>query len=143
MQSSTLAALYVRLSSEDLNRELSKSIENQIIGLKDYAKKQNIAIFDVYIDDGYSGSNFDRPSFKKMITDMELKKFNTIIIKDLSRLGRNFVHVGNYIEHIFPDNNIRLISVDDNYDSLTYDDDESIVLRSFLNDYYLKECKTL
>ena len=141
MQSSTIAALYVRLSSEDLNRELSKSIENQIIGLKDYAKKQNIAIFDVYIDDGYSGSNFDRPSFKNMITDMELKKFNTIIIKDLSRLGRNFVHVGNYIEHIFPDNNIRLISVDDNYDSLTYDDDESIVLRSFLNDYYLKECK--
>ena len=106
MQSSTIAALYVRLSSEDLNRELSKSIENQIIGLKDYAKKQNIAIFDVYIDDGYSGSNFDRPSFKNMITDMELKKFNTIIIKDLSRLGRNFVHVGNYIEHIFPDNNI-------------------------------------
>lgn len=136
-----VAAIYVRLSKDDLNTDYSRSIENQIIGLKEYCHNNQFKIYDVFIDDGYSGSNFDRPGFQEMIKMMELKKFDTIIIKDLSRLGRNFVHVGQYIENVFPNNNIRLISLSDNYDSLTYTDDESIVLRSFLNDYYLKDCK--
>lgn len=137
----TIAAIYVRLSSDDLNREISRSITNQIDGLKEYAKNNHISIFDIYIDDGYSGGSFDRPGFQALIKDMNLKRFNTIIIKDLSRLGRNLLSVGNYIENVFPLNNIRLISVSDNYDSERDKINEEVILRSLLNDYYLKECK--
>ena len=136
-----IAAIYVRLSKDDLNTDCSKSIENQIKGLTEYCNENKIKIFEIFSDDGYSGGSFDRPAFKDMIKKMEQNKFNTIVVKDLSRLGRSFVHVGEYIENVFPNNNIRFISVSDNYDSLTYKDDESIVIRSFLNDYYLKECK--
>ena len=137
----TIAAIYVRLSKDDLNTDYSKSIANQISGLKTFCIENKFKVYDVFIDDGYSGSSMDRPGFISMISKMKLKKFNTIIVKDLSRLGRNFVQVSEYVENIFPDNDIRFISVNDGYDSLTYSDDESIVLRSFINDYYIKECK--
>ncbi len=134
-------AIYARLSKEDSTIEQSRSIESQIIALTNYSKEKKFNIYNTYIDDGVSGATLDRPSFNKLISDMKLKKFNTIIIKDLSRLGRNLIEVGNLLEVVLPQNNIRLISVNENYDSLTYVDDESILLRTFLNDYYLKECK--
>ena len=139
--STEIAAVYVRLSREDEIEGQSQSIENQIKGIKEYCITNKIAIYNVYCDDGASGKDMNRVGFQKMIDDMYLNKFNTIIVKDLSRLGRNLVLVGQYVEEIFPDNNIRLISISDNYDSLTYNDDESVTLRMFLNDYYLKECK--
>ncbi len=77
---------------------------------------------------------------KRLLDNIQLKKFNCILVKDISRLGRNMVQVGNLLEVVFPDNDIRLIAVNDNYDSSTYIDDESILLRTFLNDAYLKEC---
>lgn len=137
----TVAAIYCRLSKEDLNCDTSESINNQMLGINEYAKENNIIVYKVYSDDGYSGGNFERPAFKEMMQDLSIKKFNTIIIKDLSRLGREYIGVGNLVENVFPLNKIRLISINDNYDSLNYEDDYSIVLRSLLNDYYLKECK--
>lgn len=139
------AVVYVRLSREDEDKmdkyKESKSIENQIKTLDDFAKTQNFNVVNIYSDDGYSGENFDRPAFKRMMEDMQTGKFDVLLLKDLSRLGRSLYRVGNFIENICPQYGIRVISVSDHYDSLSYKDDMSIVLRSFLNDYYLKEFK--
>ena len=86
------AALYLRLSSEDGDKVESTSIESQKHLLEEFLKNNNdIKLFDYYIDDGYSGTDFNRPGFKKLFEDMKLNKFNTIIVKDLSRLGRNYI----------------------------------------------------
>ena len=139
-------AIYARLSREDEdkidgNKSESRSIENQIKVLSDYARENDLDIYKIYYDDGYSGANFERPEFKKLLKDMYQHKFDTILIKDISRLGRVVYKVGELIECIFPKNNIRVISLNVKYDSLTYNDDQSIVIRNFLNDYYLKEFK--
>lgn len=99
----------------------SNSIENQRMLLTDYAAKNFPDEYvDEYVDDGYSGTNFDRPSFTKMIDDVKAGIINTIVVKDLSRLGRNYVEVGNYLEQIFPLLNVRFIAIDSNYDSDNY-----------------------
>lgn len=140
-----LAAIYARLSREDENKIdglcESRSIENQIEFLTAFATENNFDIFKIYYDDGYSGGNTNRPSFLSMLEDMKKKKFQILIIKDLSRLGRSLHQVGDLVENILPKYNIRLIAVTDHYDSSTYNGDESIVLRSFLNAYYLKDFK--
>ncbi len=137
------AVIYVRLSREDEDKidkkRESRSIENQIKTLDDFAKKQGFNVDHIYSDDGYSGGDFNRPAFRQMIEDMQAGKFNVLLLKDISRLGRSLYRVGDFIENIFPKYGIRVISVNDNYDSQFYKDDMSIVLRSFLNDYYLKE----
>ena len=140
-----IVAIYVRLSREDEDKidksKESRSIENQIKTLKDFAKEQGFAVYNIYADDGYSGGDFNRPAFKQMIDDMKRRRFNVLLLKDLSRLGRSLYKVGDLIENVFPVNGIRVISLGDKYDSQFYKDDMSIVLRSFLNDYYLKEFK--
>jgi DNA invertase Pin-like site-specific DNA recombinase len=138
-------AIYARLSREDEckidgNQE-SRSIENQIKILSQYASENGFDIYKVYYDDGYSGATLDRPHFQELLKDMKEHKFDTLLVKDVSRLGRTLYKVGELIETIFPENYIRVISLNDKYDSLTYKDDMSIVLRNFLNDYYLKEFK--
>ncbi len=137
-----LGAIYARLSREDEDKidgnKDSRSIENQIKTLSDYAKEHDIEIIKVYYDDGFSGGNQDRPDFQQMLKDVYAHKFNVLLIKDISRLGRVMHQVGALIEQIFPDNNIRVISLGDNYDSDTYEG-ESIVLKNFLNSYYLKD----
>ena len=138
-------AIYARLSREDEDKidgsKESRSIEHQISVLSDYARNNNFDIYKVYFDDGYSGGTTNRPAFTQMLDDLKKKKFNIVLIKDLSRLGRNLHQVGELIEEVFPKYNIRCISVTDNYDSSTYNGDESIVLRNFLNAYYLKDFK--
>ncbi len=138
-------AIYVRLSREDEDKidksRESRSIENQIKTLKNFAKEQGLTVYNIYADDGYSGGDFNRPAFKQMIDDMKRRRFNVLLLKDLSRLGRSLYKVGDLIENVFPINGIRVISIGDKYDSQFYKDDMSIVLRSFLNDYYLKEFK--
>lgn len=140
-----LAAIYARLSREDENKIdglcESRSIENQIEFLTAFATENSFDIFKIYYDDGYSGGNTNRPSFLSMLEDMKKKKFQILIIKDLSRLGRSLHQVGDLVENILPKYNIRLIAVTDHYDSSTYNGDESIVLRNFLNAYYLKDFK--
>lgn len=132
--------LYIRLSKEDeLNKE-SKSITSQKLYLNNYISKFNYINKYEYIDDGYSGTNFDRPEFKKLINDIENKKIDTVITKDSSRLGRNITWVSYYIEEYFPKNNIRFISIDDNYDSKENNTDtELLTLKNIFNDYYCKD----
>ncbi len=140
-----VVAIYARLSREDEDKidgsKDSRSIENQISILSEFALKNDMEIYKVYYDDGISGSTINRPGFNNLLKDMELKRFNTILVKDLSRLGRNLHQVGSLIDDLFPKKQVRCIALNDNYDSLTYDGEESITLRIFLNSYYLKDFK--
>ncbi|MCD8014145.1 MAG: recombinase family protein [Lachnospiraceae bacterium] len=136
-------ALYARLSVEDSGKEDGYSLENQISLLKDYINsKEEFSLYKVYIDNGESGVRFDRPSFNQMIADMRAGKINCIIVKDLSRLGRNYLEAGNYMEKIFPFFHVRFISVMDDYDSLngsTMDDGITVPLKNIINESYSKD----
>lgn len=137
-----ICAIYVRVSREDENIDnMSKSIENQIKILTDYACQNQIEIYKVYIDDGVSGECYLRQGLDNLINDMREEKFNTLIMKDLSRLGRKMYKVGEFIDKIFPLYNIRVIAVDDFYDSINNVDERKIQIKNLLNDYYLKEFK--
>ena len=141
MNSTNKVAVYVRLSQEDGLDDTSQSIINQIELAKDYCNQHGFLIKEIYKDDGYTGSNFNRPAFNKMIEDIKKKKINIVITKDLSRLGRNLLGSGYYLEEFFPLNNVRYISINDNFDSLTATNDDIVVLSNFVNDMYVKECR--
>lgn len=137
-------AEYIRLSVEDGDDKVeSNSIVNQRALLNDYIKNNpELKIYDYYIDDGYSGTDFNRPGFQRMLNDMKNKKFDAIIVKDLSRLGRNYIEVGNYIEQIFPLFDIRFIAINDSIDS--YKDPKSInnvmvPFKNLMNDEYCRD----
>ena len=137
-----LAVMYLRLSKEDGEKTESNSISNQREIINSYARKNQITIVKEYVDDGYSGANFDRPNFKEMIKAAYDRKFNTIIVKDLSRFGRDYIEAGKYIQRIFPENGIRFISVNDNYDSKSADiNDTHLILpiKNFINDSYCRD----
>ena len=137
-----LAVMYLRLSKEDGEKIESNSISNQREIINSYARKKQITIVKEYVDDGYSGANFDRPNFKEMIKAAYDRKFNTIIVKDLSRFGRDYIEAGKYIQRIFPENGIRFISVNDNYDSKSADiNDTHLILpiKNFINDSYCRD----
>ena len=110
-------ALYCRLSLDDGSVGESGSIQTQKIILEEYAKMHGFKIYDVYVDDGYSGLNFNRPGFQRMIQDIQAGKINLVITKDLSRLGRNYVQSGYYTETYFPEHNVRYIAILDNIDT--------------------------
>ncbi|MFF1115505.1 recombinase family protein [Streptococcus pyogenes] len=136
------ACMYLRLSREDGDSTESNSISNQRQIIKAYARDNDFKVVAEYVDDGFSGSNFDRPKFKKMIQDLEEKKFKTIIVKDLSRFGRDYIESGKYLQKIFPEKGIRFISVNDNYDSENADvSDTHLILpiRNFINDSYCRD----
>lgn len=137
-------AEYIRLSVEDGDDKVeSNSIINQRALLNDYIKNNpELKIYDYYIDDGYSGTDFNRPGFQRMLNDMKNKKFDAIVVKDLSRLGRNYIEVGNYIEQIFPLFDIRFIAINDNIDS--YKDPKSVnnvmvPFKNLMNDEYCRD----
>ena len=110
-------ALYLRLSRDDELQGESSSITTQRSMLRLYAKEHHLNVIDEYIDDGWSGTNFDRPSFQRMIEDIEAGKINCVVTKDLSRLGRNYIMTGRYTELYFPSHNVRYIAIDDGVDS--------------------------
>ena len=112
-----LVAVYIRLSKEDDSEKESESVTNQRSLLMAYAQQQKLRVFGEYVDDGFTGTNFDRPGFKRMIQDILDKKVNMVITKDMSRLGRDYIQTGHYIEKFFPENNIRYISLLDGIDS--------------------------
>ncbi|HGD1931003.1 TPA: recombinase family protein [Streptococcus agalactiae] len=137
-----IACMYLRLSREDGDISESNSISNQRQIIKSYAKENGITISNEYVDDGFSGSNFDRPNFKNMIEDLNAGKFKIIIVKDLSRFGRDYIESGKYLQKIFPEKGVRFISVNDNYDSDNADvSDTHLILpiRNFINDSYCRD----
>lgn len=111
------AGIYVRLSQEDMRAGESLSIENQKLILTKYVKEQGWNLVDIYVDDGFSGTSFDRPNVQRLLDDAKTGWINLIIVKDLSRFGRNYIEVGQYIDYIFPMNNIRFIALNDNVDT--------------------------
>ena len=115
------AGIDVRLSQEDMRAGESLSIENQKLILTKYVKEQGWNLIDIYVDDGYSGTDFDRPGVQRLLDDAKIGKINLIICKDLSRFGRNYIEVGRYVDYIFPSYNIRFIALNDNVDTTNKD----------------------
>lgn len=134
------AALYCRLSSDDAYLGESGSIKTQRSLLTQYCKENNIPVYDVYTDDGFSGTNFERPAFKRMLNDLESHRANLVIVKDLSRFGREYAQMGMYIENYFEDWNIRFISIGENIDTLNGTDEILMPITNVINSQYAKEC---
>ena len=137
-------AIYVRLSIENSGKDDDgDSIANQISFCKAYlAEHTDLKLYDIYEDNGEKGTNFDRPEFKRMMDDIRSGKVKCVLVKDLSRFGRDYIEAGEYLEKIFPFMGIRFISITDGYDSLTCDDAESalmIPLKNMINDVYAKD----
>ena len=134
------AGIYLRLSREDEdNTAVSQSIVNQKDFLTNYAAENGFNIVGYYIDDGYSGTNFDRPGFKRLIEDIEKGLVNTVITKDLSRLGRDYIMTGHYIEKYFPSKNVRYIAVNDGIDTYVETSNDITPFKAVINDIYAKD----
>ncbi len=136
-------AAYLRLSKEEYSNEKeSNSITNQRQIIDNYLEEhKEYKLVDYYVDDGYTGTNFDRPEFQRMLEDIKNKKIDVIIIKDLSRLGRNYIETGNFVEVVFPAMGVSVISVDENceMDSLDYYGSDYVPLKNLFNDMYAKD----
>ena len=131
-----LVGIYCRLSKDDGTDNESASIATQKSILTDYVKKQGWHIAKTYVDDGYSGTNFQRPSFQNMIKDIESGLINCVITKDLSRLGRNYLDCGLYLEVFFPEHNVRYIAVNDGVDTLNKSAMDITPFRNILNEMF-------
>ncbi|HEO0380266.1 TPA: recombinase family protein [Streptococcus agalactiae] len=138
------AGIYTRLSNERTEewREKSYSIETQILSCKEYALKENIDVLEVYTDYEYSGTNFERPSFQNMMQDIRDRRINCIIIRDLSRLGREYLEMGRLIDKVFPFLGVRFVSVNDKLDTVKETDSKKsfeVTLKNIINDMYAKD----
>ena len=132
--------MYIRLSREDGDKQESESISNQRKILQRYVKENNLNCVKEYVDDGVSGTTFDRSGFKEMINDIENKTINMIITKDLSRLGRDYITVGEYTEKYFPKNNIRYVALTDGIDTYVDSTNNDITpFKAIMNDMYAKD----
>lgn len=134
-----ITALYCRLSIEDGSDNESMSISNQKVLLKNYAESHGMSDYEFYVDDGYTGRNFNRPAFQQLIKDIEDKKVNCVITKDLSRLGRNYIEAGSYIEVFFPRHHVRYIAVNDGVDSNKSEELDITPFKNILNDMYSRD----
>ena len=134
-----ITALYCRLSKDDLNVGDSDSIVHQRTILEKYAEENCFSNVRVFIDDGYSGVSFERPGFQEMYKLIEAGKVGIVITKDLSRLGRNYIEVGNFTEFIFPRYGVRYIAINDNYDSLFSDNNELAPFKNLFNEWYARD----
>lgn len=135
----SVTALYCRLSIEDGRENESMSIQNQKSLLKDFAEKNGFLDYEFYVDDGYTGRNFNRPSFQQMIADIEAGKIKCVVTKDLSRLGRNYIEAGSYIEVFFPRHNVRYIAITDGVDSVNRQEMDITPFKNILNDLYSRD----
>ena len=146
-------AIYLRLSRDDISngtgndidgsKAESNSISSQRDMIRSFIRKQdNMEIYDIYVDDGWSGTNFDRPEFKRMMKDVEAGNVNCVIVKDLSRLGRDYIEAGRLIQKTFPAFSVRFIALTDHFDSLTADYNERtlvVPIKNFVNDAYARD----
>ena len=134
------AALYIRLSKEDESEGPSQSVQNQESLLREFVQQHRLSVYDTYVDDGWSGTNFDRPDFQRMIGDIEARKVNMVITKDLSRLGRDYIMTGHYMERYFPEHRVRYISLLDGIDTGVDSTANDITpFRAIMNDMYAKD----
>ena len=133
-------ALYIRLSKEDESEGPSASVTNQKSLLREFVRQHHLSVYDTYVDDGWSGTNFDRPEFQRMIGDIEAKKVNMVITKALSRLGRDYIMTGHYMERYFPEKHVRYISLLDGIDTGVESTANDITpFRAIMNDMYAKD----
>lgn len=133
-------ALYKRLSREDGDKPESDSITHQQYVLEDFcARHREFSVVDEYADDGYTGTNFDRPDFRRMIADIEAGRIDCVIVKDLSRFGRDYIDMGYYLERWFPEKGVRFIAVNDNVDSARGAYDMMLPLKNVFNTQYAKD----
>ena len=140
-------ALYIRLSQEDSDngteKQESNSVTSQKTLLNEFIKEHDdLIVYDTYIDDGFTGTDFNRPSFQRLLEDMRKGKINCVMVKDLSRLGRNYIEVGNYIEQVFPLFNIRFIAINDSVDSFKNPASTNTILvpfKNLINDEYCRD----
>ena len=142
MRSPTLfnVAEYIRLSREDGDKAESDSIGNQRKLIADYLKgKDDFVLYDTYVDDGFTGTNFKRPAFMRMIEDIEAGNVNCVIVKDLSRFGRDYIDTGKYLERYFPDRDVRFISITDNIDSMKQAYDMLLPIKNIFNEQYARD----
>lgn len=134
------AALYIRLSKEDENEGPSGSVTNQQSLLHAFVREHRLDVYDTYIDDGWSGTSFDRPGFQRMLRDIEAGRVNMVITKDLSRLGRDYIMTGHYMERYFPEKRVRYISLLDGVDTGIESSANDITpFRAIMNDMYAKD----
>ena len=133
-----ITAIYCRLSRDDGTEGDSNSVSNQKKLLQKYAKENGLENPRYYVDDGYTGTNFNRPGFQKLIEDIEMGYVATVIVKDMSRLGRDYLQVGYYTDNFFPDRNIRFIAVNDCVDS-NDGDNELAPFRNVMNEMYARD----
>ena len=134
------AGLYIRLSREDQQEGPSQSIQNQLSLLEEYTRRWSIPVYDRYTDDGWSGTDFDRPAFQRMLRDIEKGHVNLVLTKDLSRLGRDYILTGHYMERYFPEHGVRYISLLDGVDTGVESSANDITpFRAIMNDMYAKD----
>lgn len=138
-QENKITALYCRLSQDDKREGESNSIVNQKAMLKEYALKNHFKNIRYFVDDGWSGTNFDRPSFREMEQLIENGEVGIVIVKDMSRLGRNYLQVGMYTDVVFPDNDVRFIAINDNVDSSVQTEFDMTPIRNFCNELYARD----
>ena len=138
-QSDKITALYCRLSRDDDQQGDSNSIVNQKAFLAKYAKEQGFRNIEYFVDDGYSGANFQRPDWQRMMALVDEGKIGIIIAKDMSRIGRNYLEVGMYTEITFPQNNVRFIAVNSGVDSANQSDNEFAPFLNIINEFYVKD----
>ena len=132
-------AIYCRLSVEDKNVGESGSIETQKSLLRQYCKEKQFNIVDCYVDDGVSGTSFERPGFERMLADIDAGNINAVVTKDLSRFGRDYIQAGYYIEKVFKQKDVRFIAVSDNIDTANGVDDILMPIKNVINDMYCRE----
>ena len=131
-------ALYCRLSKDDMAQGDSESIKTQKAMLTQYAREHGFLVVETYVDDGWSGLNFDRPDFNRMLDDIEAGKIDVVITKDLSRLGRDHLKVGHFTEIYFPMKNVRYIAVNDCVDTANKNNDIA-ALKNVMNEFYSRD----
>lgn len=135
-------AAYARLSSENSGHETEDTLNTQILQIHSYIKEHpGLTLTDTYVDNGFTGTNFDRPEFERMMQDVRTGKIQCIVVKDLSRFGRDYIETGNYLETIFPMLHIRFIAINDDFDNIRQSDVDSLAvpIKNMVNSLYAKD----
>ena len=139
METDYRVGIYVRLSRDDERQGESVSIENQKLMLRGFCARQGWEVKAVFVDDGWSGTNFERPGFRELMEAVRQKEVNLVLVKDLSRLGRDYLEVGKYMDCVFPYYGCRFVALNDGVDTLRQNDEISMIFKNVINDIYARD----